>query len=78
MIWSGPGSKVRTRDRMLDLIRIAYKLDWADRLRFIEHYETHLGKSLSPLWRLPFWYYDSKQTLKKTLKGKRRRKSRKA
>ena len=77
-IWSGPGSKVRTRDRMLDLIRIAYKLDWADRLRFIEHYETHLGKSLSPLWRLPFWYYDSKQTLKKTLKGKRRRKSRKA
>jgi Lipopolysaccharide kinase (Kdo/WaaP) family len=73
-IWSGPGSKVRPRHRMLDLIRIAYKLNWSDRQRFIEHYENHLGKSLSPLWRIPFWYYDSKQTLKKALKGKRRQK----
>ncbi|MEH6586477.1 MAG: lipopolysaccharide kinase InaA family protein [Halioglobus sp.] len=73
-IWSGPGSKVRPRHRMLDLIRIAYKLNWSDRQRFVEHYEGHLGKSLSPLWRIPFWYYDCKQTLKKALKGKRRRK----
>lgn len=73
-IWSGPGSRVRQRDRMLDLIRIAYKLDWADRQLFIQCYEQHLGASLSPLWRIPFWYYDSKQKLKKAIKGKRKRK----
>lgn len=72
-IWSGPGSRVRSRHRMLDLIRIAYKLDWPDRFRFIEHYEGHLGKSLSPLWRIPFMYYDAKQGLKKAIKGKKRR-----
>ena len=73
-IWSGAGSKVRTRHRLLDLIRIAYKLNWQDRSQFINHYESHLGKPLSPLWRVSFWYYDSKQTLKKAMKGKRRRK----
>lgn len=77
-IWSGPGSRVRNRHRMLDLIRIAYKLDWRDRYRFIEQYEKHLGKSLSPLWRIPFIYYDSKQRLKKTLKGKNRKRTRAA
>lgn len=72
-IWSGPGSRVRHRHRMLDLIRIAYKLNWTDRQRFIEIYESHLGKSLSPAWRIPFLYYDSKQGLKKTIKGKRKK-----
>ncbi|KAA1193364.1 hypothetical protein F0M18_05875 [Pseudohalioglobus sediminis] len=72
-IWSGPGSRVRQRDRMLDLIRIAYKLDWHDRTRFMECYEEHHGKALSPLWRIPFWYYDQKQSWKKALKGKRKR-----
>jgi len=71
-IWSGPGSRVRHRHRMLDLIRIAYKLSWPDRYRFIDYYESHLGKALSPLWRLPFVYYDSKQALKKTLKGRKK------
>lgn len=75
-IWSGPGSKVRHRDRMLDLIRIAYKLSWPDREHFVACYEEHLGKSLSPLWRVPFFYYDSKQKLKKALKGKKRRQRR--
>jgi Lipopolysaccharide kinase (Kdo/WaaP) family len=74
-IWSGPGSRVRNRQRMLDLIRIAYKLDWSDRYRFIEHYEKHLGQSLSPLWRIPFIYYDNKQSLKKAIKRKKRRRS---
>lgn len=69
--WSGPGSKVRNRDRMLDLIRIAYKLTWPDRELFIDVYEQHLGKSLSPLWRIPFHYYDNKQRFKKWLKRKR-------
>ena len=73
-IWSGAGSRVRTRHRMLDLIRIAYKLNWQDRELFITHYEAHMGRALTPLWRISFWYYDSKQTLKKAMKGKRRRK----
>jgi len=72
-IWSGPGSRIRDRHRLLDLMRIAYKLDWKDRELFIEHYETHLGKALSPLWRVPFYYYDAKQALKKSLKGQRRK-----
>lgn len=72
-IWTGPGSRVRDRHRMLDLIRIAYKLDWDDRARFIERYETHLGKSITPLWRLPFHYYDYKQRFKKALKSRRRK-----
>ncbi len=75
-IWSGPGSRVKHRHRMLDLIRIAYKLDWRDRERFIDLYEAHLGKSLSPLWRIPFHYYDYKQAFKKTLKGKRKERKR--
>lgn len=73
-IWTGPGSRVKERHRMLDLIRIAYKLDWADRKAFIEAYESHLGKSLSPLWKIPFHYYDNKQALKKTIKGKKKKK----
>jgi hypothetical protein len=74
-IWSGPGSRVRDRHRLLDLIRICYKLDWPDREQFVRRYESHLGKALTPLWRLPFHYYDTKQTLKKTLKAKSRRRS---
>ena len=75
-IWSGPGSRVSQGDRMLDLIRVAYKLNWNDREQFIACYEQHLGKSLSPLWRVPFFYYDSKQRVKNAIKGKRRRKPR--
>lgn len=72
-VWPGPGSKVRHRHRMLDLIRIAYKLSWADRSRFVVYYEAHLGRALSPLWRIPFMYYDSKQALKKSLKKRKKR-----
>ena len=72
-IWRGPGSRVRERHRLQDLIRIAYKLSWEDRDQFITAYEAHFGRSFGPLWRLPFHYYDNKQRLKKFLKGKRRK-----
>ena len=72
-IWSGPGSRIRDRHRLLDLMRIAYKLDWCDRELFVAKYEAHLGKALSPLWRIPFHYYDAKQNLKKSIKGKRKK-----
>jgi hypothetical protein len=72
-IWLGPGSRIRDRHRLQDLIRICYKLDWQDRNVFIELYESHMGKSLSLFWRIPFLYYDSKQAIKKAVKGKRKK-----
>jgi hypothetical protein len=32
-----------------------------------------MGKSLSLFWRIPFLYYDSKQAIKKAVKGKRKK-----
>ena len=72
-VWRGPGSRLRERHRLQDLIRIAYKLDWRDREAFMAAYEDHYGRAFSPLWRLPFHYYDNKQRLKKALKGKRKK-----
>ncbi len=74
--WLGRGSGLKQRHRMLDLIRIAYKLNWGDREAFIAAYEAHLGRPLSPLWRIPFYYYDNKQRIKKRLKGKYKKKPR--
>ena len=75
-VWTGPGSRVKDRHRLLDLIRVCYKLDWSDRRDFISCYESNLGRALSPLWPIPFYYYDLKQRLKKTIKGKRKNRSR--
>ena len=74
--WLGNGSGLKQRHRMLDLIRIAYKLNWKDREAFIKAYEAHLGHPLSALWRIPFHYYDNKQRLKKRLKGKHKKRPR--
>ena len=60
---------MRPRHRLLDLIRIAYKLNWLDRQQFIECYEANFGRSLGPLWKVPFHYYDYKQRFKKKLKS---------
>jgi len=72
-VWRGPGSRLRERHRLQDLIRIAYKLGWRDREAFMAAYEDHYGRAFSPLWRLPFHYYDNKQRLKKALKGKQKK-----
>jgi hypothetical protein len=71
-IWRGPGSRLSVRRRLADLMRIAYKLDWDDRERFVSSYQAAWGKSLPRWWRLPFLYYDNKQSFKKSLKGRRR------
>lgn len=73
--WLGRGSGLGQRHRLLDLIRIAYKLNWQDRVSFMTAYESHMGRSLSPFWRIPFAYYDGKQGLKKRMKKKYRKKS---
>ncbi|MBT4522104.1 MAG: hypothetical protein HOC23_19065 [Halieaceae bacterium] len=69
----GQTTRLGDRHRLIDLIRICYKLRWPDRNLFIDTYESHMGRTFSPLWRIPFVYYDSKQGLKKWIKGSKKR-----
>jgi hypothetical protein len=62
------------RQRILDLMRICYKLDWPDRELFIRHYNQCWGRTFGPYWRLALAYYDFKQGSKKLLKGKVKKK----
>ncbi len=62
------------RMRILDLIRICYKLDWPDRELLIQCYCKNWGQSLPSYWRLAVKYYDIKQGSKKYLKGKLKKK----
>ncbi|APG28765.1 hypothetical protein A7E78_13555 [Syntrophotalea acetylenivorans] len=62
------------RQRILDLMRICYKLDWPDRELLIQCYSQHWGRSFSSYWRLAVKYYDIKQGGKKKLKGKLKKK----
>lgn len=71
--WLGAGSGLKPRQRLQDLMRICYKLSWPDRQAFVKCYESHMGRSFSGLWTVPFHYYDYKQKFKKALKGKRKK-----
>ena len=71
--WLGNGSGLKPRQRLQDLMRICYKLNWTDRQSFVRYYEAYLGKPFPSLWRLPFHYYDNKQKYKKMLKGNRKK-----
>lgn len=62
------------RLRILDLIRICYKLDWPDRELLIQYYCKNWGRSLPSYWRLAVKYYDIKQGSKKYLKKKFKKK----
>lgn len=61
------------RHRLLDLMRICYKLDWPNRNLFVQSYNRHWGRSLPSYWRLALGYYDLKQGTKKNLKARFRR-----
>ncbi len=61
--------KIGWRDRVKDLARICYKLDWNQRERFVEFYNNHMDKPMPALWRLFVLAYDIKQGIKKSLKG---------
>lgn len=65
---------VKPRHRFVDLKRICYKLGWPDRELFIEAYNKHQSKALPNSWRLSIFSYEFKQTAKKMLKGKYKRK----
>ncbi len=58
------------RNRILDLMRICYKLSWIKRERLIKNYAQKWGQDIPPYWRLMVGYYDVKQGSKKYLKRK--------
>ncbi|MFO7831801.1 MAG: lipopolysaccharide kinase InaA family protein [Desulfuromonadaceae bacterium] len=62
------------RKRVLDLMRICYKLSWPNRERLMKCYENNWGKHFHPYWRLMVGYYDVKQGGKKSLKQKIKKK----
>ncbi|MGI9284889.1 MAG: lipopolysaccharide kinase InaA family protein [Pseudomonadales bacterium] len=72
----GIKERLSGRQRFVDLMRICYKLDWNDRELFVNHYSAQLDSSITSWWRLPLFFYEAKQTVKKMVKGKYRRKSR--
>jgi hypothetical protein len=61
--------------RVLDLMRICYKLDWPDRELFIQSYGRHWGRPFPSYWRWAVKYYDFKQGGKKSLKGQKKKKA---
>jgi hypothetical protein len=64
----GFNERLSARQRFIDLMRICYKLDWADRELFVDQYNKHFGSVVARWWRLPLYFYESKQTFKKSLK----------
>lgn len=62
------------RHRLLDLMRICYKLDWPNRELFIQYYNERWGSTLPRYWRLALSYYDFKQGTKKYVKAKLKKK----
>lgn len=64
----GFNERLSARQRFIDLMRICYKLNWADRELFVDQYNNHFGSVVSRWWRLPLYFYETKQTLKKRLK----------
>ena len=62
------------RHRLLDLMRICYKLSWPNRKFFIQCYHHHWHRKLPWYWRLAVGYYDVKQGTKKYVKRQLKRK----
>ncbi|WP_339670834.1 lipopolysaccharide kinase InaA family protein [Dasania marina] len=61
--------------RGIDLKRICYKLNWADRALFMAAYHRCIGKEVK-FWQAMLWSYDAKQGFKKGLKAKLKGKKR--
>lgn len=57
------------RERLIDIMRIVYKLDWPDRERLVSYYVKAYGKEVKG-WRQAAKYYEFKQRSKKNIKGK--------
>jgi len=59
---------LKTRKRLIDVMRICYKLPWSGREQLMAYYQDSLGKEL-PYWRLAVNYYVFKQKSKRYIKG---------
>ena len=59
---------IKRRQRLIDVMRICYKLPWAGREQLMAYYIAHLGREL-PRWRLAVKYYVFKQQSKRFIKG---------
>ena len=68
--------KLSNRERLIDVMRIVYKLDWPDREKLVGYYEANHGQLLKG-WRQAAKYYEFKQRSKKKLKSKLKAKKRK-
>lgn len=56
---------LRVGERLADLVRACYKLDWAGRSAFMGMYMAGLGKPFESWHKLPFLLYDLKAALKR-------------
>ena len=63
-------SRLSHRERLIDVMRICYKLSWSSRERFVASYCEQMGGTDLPGWRQAVKYYWLKQYLKKKLKAK--------
>jgi hypothetical protein len=55
------------RQRLIDLVRVCNKINWADREVFLAYYFSSKGNRLQTWMRLPFYLYDLKVVLKRKL-----------
>ncbi|MFQ3324548.1 MAG: hypothetical protein ACI90U_002377 [Pseudomonadales bacterium] len=62
--------QLSTRQRLIDAMRICYKLNWQNRERFINYYNELSTQGELKHWRLAVRYYEFKQGFKKTIKAK--------
>lgn len=69
---------VTERQRLLDIMRCCYKLNWPNRELFMEYYFAAYGHKFAKRWRSSLSYYDwklkTKKQLKRILKGKWKKK----
>jgi len=65
---------VTEQQRLLDLMRCCYKLNWPNRELFMEYYFEAYGREFAQRWKTSLSYYDwklrTKKKLKRILKGK--------
>ncbi len=60
---------IKEKHRLIDLMRLCYKLDWPNRHLFMQYYFAEYGKPFVQGWQRSLQYYDSKQKLKRLLSG---------
>jgi len=62
-------NKLSTRQRLVDLMRICYKLPWSGREELINYYNARLGHNVSIFWPAAVRYYIFKQRSKRFVKS---------